>query len=144
MNTQSLPRRVQTAVAAAALLGAAGLGTALSVAPADAVPSVGPNVSPTMFTGKLGVGCTYIVSVVVTDHQAPVQLQIVDQSGHVVSRLATRNEVRTDAKRVVEGNWIANRAGTMRAVAIQNGVRKSTKPFPVSPALNTGSMCFGV
>ncbi|WP_290707094.1 hypothetical protein [Gordonia sp. UBA5067] len=144
MNASLRQRRALPAVVAVSLACTAiGIGTTIAAQPAQAVPSVGPNVSPTMFTGNRGTGCTYNVSVVVTDHTAPVQLLIVDEHGQVVSRLATRNERRTDQKRVVEGEWLATRVGTMRAVAIQNGVTKQTAPFPVTSGFNTGSACFG-
>ena len=103
MNASLRQRRALPAVVAVSLACTAiGIGTTIAAQPAQAVPSVGPNVSPTMFTGNRGTGCTYNVSVVVTDHTAPVQLLIVDEHGQVVSRLATRNERRTDQKRVVE------------------------------------------
>lgn len=132
--------RITLAAAALAIVGAGG-GLA---APAEAVPVIGPNVQPRMFTDKLGTGCTYNVSVLVNDQQAPVQIVIVDDRGRVVKRLKTSREERNDTKRVVEGWWVVERTGVMRVVAIQNGVKRKTKPLVVTQGFNTGSACFGV
>ncbi|WP_161927906.1 hypothetical protein [Gordonia crocea] len=134
-------RRILPALVALPLaLGAATLGPAS----ADAKPTIGPNVSPTMFTGKHGTGCRYEVTVVVSDPVAPVQLLMVDHRGRVLDRLVTRNERRTDAKRVVEGYWVPRHTGMIHAVAVQNGIRKVGKPFPVTPGYHNGSLCFGL
>ncbi|QKT07685.1 hypothetical protein HUN08_11175 [Gordonia sp. X0973] len=124
---------------------AAAVAISAFVAPtAHAVPSVGPNVAPQSAFGKRGTGCTYNISVLVTDRRAPVQLLIVDDHRHVVDRLKTTDEQRDDEKRVVEGWWTPRRTGMMRAVAVQNGVRRAGKPFSVGPGLNGGSFCGGV
>ncbi len=135
--------RVLLTAAAAFACGAATIAPA-QVPAAHADPVTAPVVQASMFTGKWGTGCSYNVSVRVTDHRAPVQLLIVDPRGRLIRRLATRDERRVDEKRVVESDWVPARPGNVRAVAIQNGVRMQTAPFPVSGGQIIGPACVGV
>ncbi len=113
--------------------------------PAQAAPWLPPNVSLQTQPGVRGTGCKYLVSVVATDHQAPMKLKVVDQQGRVVQNLKTRNERRGegDPRRVVEGDWIPKQPGWYRVVATQNGVSTKTKPIEVRPGFSTGSSCSG-
>ncbi|GAB10800.1 hypothetical protein GOARA_062_00680 [Gordonia araii NBRC 100433] len=127
------------AMACTAVIG----GGAAATAPASAAPTAAPHIQLPMFTGHRGTGCKYNVSVVVTDRTAPARLTVVDPYGRTVKRLKVRNERRTDDKRVVEADWIPAHPGNYRIAAVQNGVRKQTAVFPVTPGFNTGSLCTG-